>query len=139
MNKKGAGRPEIPIDWNKVDELLVGGCTGVQVAAYIGMHPETFYDRCVKENGTNFTDYAYPKKQKGNSLLHSKQLEVALSGNVTMLIWLGKQRLGQREDPVSEENQPKTDIDKLIKFFEKVSSCGNEWKISEDSVKNSST
>jgi hypothetical protein len=39
--------------------------------------------------------------EKGRSLLNSslrrKQIQVAMSGNVTMLIWLGKQHLSQTD------------------------------------------
>lgn len=45
----------------------------------------------------NYMD-AYEKGQANiNIALRSKQIELALSGNPTMLIWLGKQKLGQTE------------------------------------------
>ncbi len=31
--------------------------------------------------------------------LRRKQIDLAMAGNVTMLIWLGKQLLGQKNDP----------------------------------------
>jgi len=38
-----------------------------------------------------------------NASLRRKQVESALQhGNTTMLIWLGKQRLGQRNEPAPE-------------------------------------
>jgi hypothetical protein len=40
--------------------------------------------------------------QKGRVALRSKQFELALAGNPTMLIWLGKQVLGQR-DKIDQE------------------------------------
>jgi len=96
---------KIPIDWNKVDKLAIAGCTGVEIAANIGCHPDTLYERCIAENGTTFTEYSYAQKSHGDSLLRSKQLYKALNkeGDNTMLVWLGKNRLAQRDDPKSTE------------------------------------
>ena len=35
--------------------------------------------------------------------LRRKQIEVAMSGNHTMLIWLGKNMLGQSDTPMQDE------------------------------------
>lgn len=94
-----AGRPNKRINWDDVDKFLVAGCSGVQVAASLGIHRDTLYDRCEKKFGKKFSEYSAEKKQKGNSLLLGKQFHVAMSGNTTMLVWLGKQRLGQEENP----------------------------------------
>ena len=98
------GRPEIPIDWDKVDALLEAECRGTEVAAAIGVHHDTFYNRITAEKGMLFSEYAAKLRAKGNSSLRAKQVDVALSGNTTMLIWLGKNRLEQKENPNAEEN-----------------------------------
>lgn len=94
-------RPEIPIDWRKVDELLIAGCSGVEVAAYFAMHPQTFYDRVSAQYKVGFTEYLQEKRSKGDSLLRAKQYAKAMGfckdGDNTMLVWLGKNRLEQRE------------------------------------------
>jgi len=89
----------IPIDWEEVDKYLVAGCNGMQISAVIGCYSDTLYRRCVDEKGVLFAEYAAEKRQKGNSMLHAKQFQQAMKGDRGMLIWLGKQRLGQREDP----------------------------------------
>tara|TARA_Y100001963_G_C6497774_1_gene316461 strand:- start:167 stop:364 length:198 start_codon:yes stop_codon:yes gene_type:complete len=38
--------------------------------------------------------------------LRKKQWEVAMDGNVQMLIWLGKQYLGQRDTPETKWENP---------------------------------
>lgn len=103
--KSLAGRPEKTIDWNVVEQYLVDGCTGTQIAQIFGMHPDTLYRRYQSEFGENFSDFSQTSLQKGNQILLSKQLDVAKSGNTTMLIWLGKQRLGQREQFPETANQ----------------------------------
>ena len=95
--KKGAGRPKAAIDWKKVDKALEQGANGVQVAAMLGVHPETLYERCKADNKTNFTDYLTQKRESGNQQLLGMQFQAAKEGSVPMLIWLGKQRLGQKD------------------------------------------
>jgi hypothetical protein len=89
----------IPIDWEEVDKYLVAGCSGEQISAVVGCHSDTLYRRCVSEKEILFAEYAANKRQKGNSMLHAKQFQQAMKGDRGMLIWLGKQRLGQREEP----------------------------------------
>lgn len=95
--KRPVGRPAKPIDWKLVDQLILAGCTGVEIAANFHIHADTLYRQIENEYGTNFTDYAAQYYQKGDSLLKVKQFEKALEKDNTMLIWLGKQRLGQKE------------------------------------------
>jgi predicted metal-binding transcription factor (methanogenesis marker protein 9) len=101
-------RPEIPIDWERVDELLIAGCLGTEIASYFSMHPNTFYDRVVAKYNVSFTEYSTQKKATGEALLREAQFKKAIKKHDnTMLVWLGKQRLGQKETPsdhvVSEE------------------------------------
>lgn len=93
-------RPHKPIDWERVDELLMCGCLGTEIAAQFDMHPNTFYDRVTQKYGISFTDYCSEKRALGDSLLREAQFKKATKKlDNTMLVWLGKQRLGQRESP----------------------------------------
>ena len=104
-------RPPIPIDWKRVDELLEAGSLGNEIAGVFGMHQKTFYDRVVTDFGITFTEYSQPKRSKGDSIIRETQYLKAIGhskkGDNTMLIWLGKQRLNQRESiaefTISEE------------------------------------
>ncbi len=93
------GRTEKPIDWKKVDDLLIAGCNGTEIAPHFNMHVETFYDRVLKQYGVCFTEYQFKKCSQGNSLLRVVQFNKALKGDNTMLVWLGKNRLKQAETP----------------------------------------
>ena len=93
----------IPIDWNEVNKYIECGAKGTEVASALGMHPDTLYKRCNEEHGMVYTAYSATKRQKGDLMLHAKQYQVAMNGNTTMLIWLGKQRLGQLEQPRNNE------------------------------------
>ena len=91
-------RPQKDIDWKIVDAMLEADCEGTEVAARIGIHPDTLYLRCQKEKGMGFSEYLREKKANGNSLIKEKQFEAAtVDKDRSMLIWLGKQRLGQKD------------------------------------------
>jgi hypothetical protein len=95
--KKGAGRPKAAIDWKKVDKALEQGANGVQVAAMLGIHFNTLSLRCKEDNKCDFCDYLTQKRESGNQQLLGMQFQAAKEGSVPMLIWLGKQRLGQKD------------------------------------------
>ena len=113
---KRVGRFEKNIDWSLVDTLLMSGCTGVEISSHFDLHPHTFYDRVVKEKGVSFTDYSFEKRAKGDSILRHTQFLKALGhsdkGDNTLLIWLGKNRLSQKESPAEA-----TASEDLVKNF----------------------
>lgn len=87
------------INWEIIDNMLIAGCNGVQCAAAVGVHPETLYNRCQEEKNTVFSVYSQAKRAHGDGLLHAAQFQKAYKDkNPTMLIWLGKQRLSQKDD-----------------------------------------
>lgn len=96
-------RPEVTIDWKKADELMRSGCPGTEVAAYFGIHPNTFYRRVEEKFEISFSDYLAEKKADGDALIRLQQFKKALGtdkkGDNMMLIWLGKNRLNQRDQP----------------------------------------
>lgn len=95
-------RPEIKIDWKIADDLLTAGCLGTEVAAYFGMHPETFYDRVQKQYKIGFTEYMQQKRSHGDALIRAQQfaksIGITKKGDNMMLIWLGKNRLNQNDN-----------------------------------------
>lgn len=97
------GRPKAIIDWNRVGEMFEADCKVVGVCATIGIHVETLNQRCRKDLKMDLVEFRQQKKAKGDELLREVQQKTALGGNVTMQIWLGKQRLGQSDK--SEINQ----------------------------------
>lgn len=90
-------RPKLNIDWNEVDKYLQAQCDGATIARMLGIDPETFYKRCKADNKIGFSKYSQQKKAQGKELLRAKQYAVAMSGDKTMLVWLGKQYLGQKD------------------------------------------
>ena len=98
------GRPEKPIDWKRVDELLEAGCHGTEICPHFDLTPERFYERVQQKYGVSFSIYSQGKKQKGDSCLRERQYLKALKGDNMMLIWLGKDRLNQQENKYNSLN-----------------------------------
>jgi len=96
------GRPEVEIDWKKVDFLIEAGCSGYEIASMIGIHHDTFYNRISAQYGESFTDYSAKRRPKGDASIRVKQYQKALQGDNSMLIWLGKNRLKQKDKEEAE-------------------------------------
>ncbi len=105
-------RPKAPINWDEVDQMLIAGSPGTEIADYYGIDKETLYNRCKKDNNIGFTDYLRQKRSKGDALIRKQQFAKALgltsNGDTSMMIWLGKNRLGQRDTPIDVEVSKET-------------------------------
>ena len=95
--KRAVGRPQKPIDWEQVDKLCAIQCTGEEIASFIGVNYDTLNNRCGEEKGVAFSEYFEQKRGMGKIALRRRQYQKAVGGNTTMLIWLGKQYLGQKD------------------------------------------
>ena len=90
MAKKTVGRPkEHDLDKDKVEQLASFGCTNSEISSFFGCSDTTL----TRNYGENLTK----GRDKGKIRLRQMQWKAADKGNVTMLIWLGKQILGQVE------------------------------------------
>lgn len=91
-------KTKLPIDWARVRYLLQAGCSGLQISSSIGVCSDTLYTRCVDEQDMTWRQFSEKHLQIGNSVLLETQFDSAIkSKDRGMMIWLGKQRLGQRE------------------------------------------
>lgn len=100
------GRPKIELDWTQFDSLCGIQCSLVEIAAYFNCSEDTIERRVKEEHGVTFAEYFATKRGKGKVALRRKQYEVALSGNVPMMIWLGKQYLGQQDKQENTGERP---------------------------------
>lgn len=102
---KKMGRPKIIIDYKKLGMLLEAGANGTSIADMMGVNEKSLYRRVKIDTKMTFEEYKRQKREKGLDSLRVKQYEVAIKGNVSMLIWLGKQYLGQKEtiDPKQKD------------------------------------
>jgi hypothetical protein len=95
---RGANKKVIPPD--DVYKLAALGCTQKEIATWFAIPEETLK--------YNFYEYMQRAQEETKQRLRRAQITAALAGNVTMLIWLGKNMLGQQENPVN------TDTDRVL-------------------------
>ena len=97
---KKIGRPKLKIDGETVLKLSRLHCTMQEMAHFFDCHVDTLRD--------NFSKEIDKGRSEGNISLRRKQWQMAVeNGNVVMLIWLGKQMLGQRNEIIeSDSNVP---------------------------------
>ena len=93
------GRNNTPVPPDEVELMASIGCTDREIAEYFGINDDTLR--------YNLKDFLINGRQQLKNSLRRAQLRVALDGNATLLIWLGKQILGQAENPVNtDDNKP---------------------------------
>lgn len=82
-------RPKKQIDKVQVRTLAGFGLTAAEIGTALGCSADTLERR--------FAASLKEGRDDLNAGLKRKQVEMALDGNTTMLVWLGKQYLGQRD------------------------------------------
>jgi len=95
--KKKMGRPIKTINWKQVDQCCKVQCTQDEIAAILGVGIDTLTQKCKEDHGITFQEYSKHKSAGGKMSIRRKQFARANKGSDTMLIWLGKQYLGQKD------------------------------------------
>jgi len=88
---KRRGRKPIPIDWDVVQKMLEHQCTSEEIADYLGISKPTLLAR------DEYLNCFKKALARGRVSLRRLQWTLAERGDRTMLIWLGKQYLGQSD------------------------------------------
>lgn len=83
------GRPRKILDEQKISQFIGKGFTVEWVADFMGVHVDTLY--------ANYSDALRKGRVFREGCLQAKQYKSAMTGNVTLQIWLGKQWLGQAD------------------------------------------
>ncbi len=82
-------RPKIEIDGTLVEQMASWGCKTQEIADHYNCNVSTIT--------TRFPEELLKGRNALKSNLRQWQISVAKDKNVTMLIWLGKQLLGQQD------------------------------------------
>ncbi len=90
------GRNKVVIPEEEVAELSKLHCTNKEMADFYDVPLQTFVD--------NFRDIITKSRVITKQRLRKAQLDLALNGDRTMLIWLGRNMLGQTENPLSTDS-----------------------------------
>lgn len=102
-------RPRVELEnmifdgWDQLDALIIWS-NQVYCAERLGINIDTLADRIKEKTGLSFSEYKEQKKEAMRVNIRKKQYDIAMAGNVSMLIWLGKNELGQ-----SDKNETKLD------------------------------
>ena len=91
------GRPATPIDKNQFESLCNLQCTLEEIAGFFKCCDDTINNWCKSTYGDNFSGVYKMYSQNGKISLRREQFKLAQKGNSSMLIWLGKQYLGQSD------------------------------------------
>ena len=84
------GRPiKYKLDKDKIEQLGSFGCTNTEIASFFGCDTSLITK--------SYSQFLTKGREKGKIRLRQMQWKAADKGNVTMLIWLGKQLLGQAD------------------------------------------
>lgn len=87
------GRAKTVIPEEQVLELSKLHCTSKEMAEFFEVPLSTFTD--------NFRDIITKGRLETKQRLRAAQLKLALNGDRSMLIWLGKNILGQSDQPIN--------------------------------------
>jgi hypothetical protein len=85
------------LNWDEFDKLCAIQATLREIAGWFEVSEDTIARVVQRDKGIEFAVYSGQKRGPGKISLRRKQYEVAMKGNVGMLIWLGKQWLDQTE------------------------------------------
>lgn len=96
--KNKGGRPKTTvIDYAEVERLARFGCTQTEIANEIGIPLGTL------SNDIGFKEAHKKGMDHVRMSVRRMQLALAAQGNATMLIWLGKNLLGQSDRPMPDD------------------------------------
>lgn len=116
---KKVGRPKVDIDPEQVLRLARLHCTMKEMADFFGCHRETLRE--------NFSSQIDKGRSEGNISLRRKQWQMAVEkGNVVMLIWLGKQMLGQVNERLDSESDAPLPIYDIVEESKEILEVKND-------------
>lgn len=110
-SSKKMGRPKKNIDKAKFEEMCADQCTEVEIAGAFGVSTDTINNWCKATYGLTFSEVFAKKRQVGFVSLRHAQFEMAKK-NVVMAIFLGKNYLGQSDNPEPKMDE-NTEVDSL--------------------------
>ena len=90
--KNKGGRPKKELDYELIEKLAMIQCTQDEIASCLNVNVKTL------RADNKFLDLYKNGQEKGKMSLRRYQFDCAKRGNASILIWLGKQYLGQKEN-----------------------------------------
>lgn len=114
FNKEAtAGRPLLILNdfgLETIEKLASVFCTDEEIASFMGVTVETLLNN---KNKSSFLEYKKRGLERGKATLRRKQFELAMKGNCTMLIWLGRNYLNQSENNIDDDTKTTEALEKV--------------------------
>lgn len=96
------GRPRKEIDQKQFESLCGLQCTIEEICFFFQVTDKTLSTWCKRQYGRSFSEIFAEKKALGKVSLRRAQMQAAIGGNTTMMIWLGRNLLGQTDKDRTE-------------------------------------
>ncbi len=96
-----------------IEDLASMNCSIAEIAAVVGVDRSTLHRR--------YATLIEKGRECGKSSLKKKMFDVAIKGNVTMLIWMSKQMLGYKE-PERDRSKDEEELSDLRKKLQAIHS-----------------
>lgn len=114
------GRPYVTFDLELVASIAALQCTNEEMAAVLGCSVPTL--RAAKRRDPDLLAAVKKGQERGKASLRRSQFAAARGGNITMMIWLGKNWLGQtdRHDVRVQQVRPVMELPKNAEEARKI-------------------
>ncbi len=106
-----------------IEDLSSIMCTEEEIATIIGVGLDTLHN---SDNEELFRNAIKRGRTTGKQSLRREQYKLAMKGNVKMLIWLGKQYLGQSDRLIPVDNEENNLLDSVCKSIQKIRESEDE-------------
>lgn len=113
-----AGRPRIEIDKEEFEKLCGFQSTLLEIAGWFRCSEKDIESWCKRTYKTVFSDIYKRLSTEGKSNLRRAQYQKALEGNVTMLIFLGRQYLDQKDRTKIDHTEALEKLDAILTLFD---------------------
>ena len=101
-----------------VKNMLTSFCTIEDVCKANRVTEEELDAFCLREYSMGVGEAAETFAAQGRAMVHAAQVAAALDGNNSMLLLLGKQYLGQTDEPEHEKaKETETPLDNVLKPY----------------------
>ena len=119
------GRPLKNIDKKQFENLCALQCTEREILDWFDVTTKTLNSWCKRTYGDTFSNVFKQKRSPGKISLRRNQWKLA-EKNANMAIWLGKQYLGQSDQPTTNLPGSTAEEDALSRSLRKLAERGLE-------------
>ncbi len=122
------GRPEKEINQETFESLCGIQCTKQEISDVLGVSTAKLSNWCKSTYNSSFEEAFDRYSQSGKASLRRKQFKLA-EKSASMAIFLGKQYLGQRDDPTDDSEKT---LEKVSQILTSIRKTATEYEKEKD-------